>query len=108
MDQQFRATIRELLKDSRAADKVDKELATAMQGLISRPEWQSYYALLQRQIETRGTVILAPAEGVDGAMLLEHVKGTMRGLLLAQNLPSLIINAMQTSASATDGEDDDE
>lgn len=105
MDQQFKKQTEELLKIGRAADKVDKELADFMEALIKHPAWLAYQKQLDTRIQAHSDVVLGPAGSVDGAMTLEHIKGTMRGLLIARELPSVIIAAMKTASPVLDGEE---
>lgn len=94
-----------LLKEGRRADVEDKEFAEAMQGLMKAPGWPLYEAKLTQMIEARGEQIMSPAGSVDGAIALEHVKGTMMGLLLARNLPAVTIAAMKNLTPAKDNDD---
>ena len=106
MDQSFREQIIELHKIARVADKDDKELAEILEGLVKHPGWVAYQTLLGRRIQMFADTVMAPAGSNDGAIALEWVKGAMSGLLIARNLPSVIIDAMKPKAPATDGDDD--
>lgn len=89
----------QLAKDSRAADRVDRERAELFEALVKTPGWKVYTDLLNQKIEDLGSVILGPAGSVDGAIGLEYQKGTMRGLIIAKDLPHLtILGAKQISA----------
>lgn len=89
----------QLAKDSRAADKEDRERAELFEAMVKTPGWKLYEALLNQMVEERGKTVLAPAGSVDGAVLLEYEKGTMRGLIIAKDLPQLtILGAKQISA----------
>lgn len=97
---QFRDPItEELRKQARSFDKIDKKRAESMEALQLRPEWKDYVALLESLIDQKGMEILAPAKSVDGAFALEHIKGAMCGLILARDLPRVIVAQMKAVAS---------
>lgn len=93
----------ELLRASREALVKDRQRADAFASLLKHPGWKLYVELLGSLIQDRGSLILAPAGSVDGAVFLEHVKGTMNGLILARDLLPAIIQ----STPATKQDDDD-
>lgn len=94
----------ELLKASREALRQDRILKDGLEGLVKHPGWKVFQDLLHKMIDARGMVVLMPAGNADGAIGLEFVKGTMNGLILARDLPSLIIDAVP---AATLEDDDD-
>lgn len=94
----------ELLKIGREADKIDKERADTFEGLMKHPGWKLFTDLLDIRIAGLGESMLEPSNSVDGMVALEYVKGTMRGLLLARNLPQLTIQAM-TPPKPADGDE---
>lgn len=98
-------TKEEILKISRENDKEDKRRAELFEGLMRAPAFIEYCSLLNKLIEGRGMDILQPANSVDGAFALEHVKGTMFGLILARDLVPVIVTAMKPT-SEPDGADD--
>lgn len=91
-----------LVKESKEALREDRARKDAFEGMVKTPGWKMFQQLLNKMIEDRGMVILAPAGTSDAAVALEFVKGSMNGLLLARDLPSLIIDA----TPATEIEDD--
>jgi hypothetical protein len=91
--------IEEILKQSKLLDRTDKDRATSMEGLLAHPAWKVYVELLQTLIEARGMEILVPAGSVDGAFAQEHVKGAMCGLILARDMPSVIVSQMKQPAT---------
>jgi hypothetical protein len=96
----------ELLKEIRKEQKEAREFYEACQNLERSPPFQMFRSVLQRMVEARGSSLLEPVQGVDGAMRQEFEKGTMKGLLLASNLVSVTIAAMQAqSAPNPDAED---
>lgn len=107
MDQSFEKQIDELRKQAKAADAIDKERMDLFRGLIRHPGWALYQELLSSRIQLFGDRVAAPAGSVDGAFALEWVKGAMSGLILARDLPSVTIGAIEAAVPATDGEDDD-
>lgn len=80
-----------LLKDSRDAMFKDRQRKEAFEGLVRHPGWPILQELLNAMINARGEVVLGPAGSVEGAMALEFIKGAMNGLILARDLPSLIV-----------------
>lgn len=83
----------ELLKVSKEALEKDRRRKDAFEGLIRHPGWREYQMLLATMIQARADEILAPAGSAEKAMLLEFVKGSMNGLILARDLPSLIVES---------------
>jgi len=105
VDQSFKDTVAELHKLARVADKVDKERAELFRGLMKHPGWATYQELLASRIQVFADAVMAPAGSVDSAVALEWVKGAMSGVILARDLPSVTIAAMETAVPATDGDE---
>lgn len=97
----------DLKKVARLADLKDKERADLFASLIKNQAWLAFYELLNLRIEAQGSLLLNPAGSVDGVLVGEYEKGTMRGLIIARDLPSLIIEAMKALASETGNEGSD-
>lgn len=96
----------ELYKQARVADKIDRERAELFQALLNHPGWSVYRALLDSRIQSFADAVMAPSGSVDGAIALEWVKGAMSGVILARDLPSVTIAAMNVAGPAPDdGED---
>lgn len=102
VDQSFKATIDELQRVAREADKIDKERVELFHGLLKHPGWTLYSELISARIQIFSDEVLAPAGSVDRAIALEWIKGAMSGLLIAQGLPNVIIDAMKPAVPATD------
>lgn len=94
--------VEELLKEGRAADKLDKERAETFAGLLKNPGWVLLSDLLNTRIQALGEAIVEPGGSVDGMVALEYIKGTMRGLILARDLPQLTIQAMKAATPSGD------
>ena len=86
--------VQELLRDARGADKIDRERAEMFIAMLKTPAWQEYVSLLEAALQSKADLILAPGNSVDGLIALEYVKGAMSGLVLARDLPSVTISAM--------------
>lgn len=86
--------IQELLRDARAADKIDRERAELFGALIKSQGWQEYIAILEARLQGMADEILKPSGSIDAMVGLEYVKGAMSGLILARDIPSVIIAAM--------------
>lgn len=104
--------IRELLKDARSADRVDRERAELFGAMIRTAAWQEYIAILEAKLQGMADEILRPSQSVDAMVGMEYVKGAMSGLILARDLPSVIIGAMdqlrRDRVAPTDEENEDE
>lgn len=96
--------LEELQKASRDARRIDRERADLFTVLIRHPAWEVYVELLEAQIQARADAILAPSGSVDGAIVLEYIKGAMSGLILARDMPSTIIADMKSATSSGDDE----
>ena len=83
----------ELEKQSRKADKIDKERGDLLRMLIKHPGWKVYIELLSAQMQIRSDLILGPAGSVDAMVALEWQKGALAGLVIAGDLPSVTIAA---------------
>jgi hypothetical protein len=83
----------ELKKQARDADKEDRELATVLQVLIATDGWKAYVRVLERRMQSQADKILGPSKSVDGCIALEYEKGALSGLVIARDLPSVIIAA---------------
>jgi hypothetical protein len=106
VDQQFRGQVEDLLKTSRLANKIDKGRAELFEQLVKSPAWEAYVEILSSRIQMFADMVLAPAGSADNAIGLEFVKGAMSGLIIARDLPSVIVMAMKPAVPATDGEDE--
>jgi hypothetical protein len=100
-----------LLEDSRIYDKVDRDRAEIFERMVRTPAWLLFVELVNDIIETRGAELLSPAGSIDGVLAGEHLKGSMSGLIMARDLPSVIIahmEAMKSPAQYDASEDEDE
>lgn len=95
----------ELVREWKKADHEDRERVELFQTFANNQAWKLYVELLNRLIQARGEEILRPAGSVDGAIGLEYVKGAMSGLIMARDLPQIMIMAMKAAGPATDGEE---
>lgn len=106
MDQSFKEQIDELQRQAKTADKLDRERAEQFRSLIRHPGWDTYQKLLSSRIQSFSDVVLRPSGSMDGAIALEWVKGAMSGLLMAQDLPSVTIKAIEATVPATEDDND--
>lgn len=100
--------IEELLKNARAAAKVDKERIELFEKMLTTPAWQVYVELLNAKIQMFADQVLAPSGTVDGCVALEYVKGAMSGLIMARDIPDAIISAKDQIRSMVAEEDEDD
>lgn len=81
----------ELAKQSRAADKTDRERAELFEVMLKTEAWKEFSKLVDVMVQRLADQIQGPGVSVDGMVMLEYQKGTMRGLLVAQGLPQYTI-----------------
>ncbi len=98
----FRRLSEEQAKAARQADAVDKEFAEAMRALLKVPSFQTYRTKLLSLVTKRGEDLLESVKGIDGVLIQEFEKGTMRGLLLAANLPEAMLSQWDAGKSEPD------
>jgi hypothetical protein len=96
-------TIQELLKEGRLADKVDKDRAELWAGMLKTEAWKMYEEMLNSRIQILSDNILLPVGSVDACMAVEYMKGAMSGLILARELPGVVVGVM--AAQKKDDED---
>lgn len=107
MDHRFSKQIEDLLKTSREATKIDKKRAELFEAMTRMEGWKIYVELLEQRIQVFADTVLQPASSVDNAIALEYVKGAMSGVIMARDLPSVIVAAMK-SAPVENFEGDEE
>jgi len=93
--QDINATLEDLKKLGKKADKEDRERSELFAVMIKSPAWGAYMELLNVKIQGYGSELLSPAGSVDGAMAQEYIKGAMYGMMMARDLPAGIIQAMK-------------
>jgi hypothetical protein len=99
--------IEDLKRQARDADRVDRERADVLSGLVRHPGWEVYVRLVNAQVQARSDAVLEPANSVDKCVGLEYIKGAMSGLLLAVALPGAIIEQAKTlRKSEEEGEEE--
>jgi hypothetical protein len=86
--------IQELLRNARSADKIDRERAEMFGAMIRSAAWHEYCDLINARLQAMADDIIKPSGSVDALVALEYVKGAMSGLILARDLPSVTIAAM--------------
>jgi hypothetical protein len=85
--------IEQLLRDARAANKIDRERIELLEMLIRTPAWQAYVGIIEAKLQMLADEVLAPAKSVDGMVTMEYIKGTMSGLVIARDIPFVTIAA---------------
>jgi hypothetical protein len=100
--------VEELLRNARAASKVDRERLELFQKLVTTPAWGAYIGLLNAKIQMFADQLLVPSGSVDGCVAQEFVKGAMSGLVMARDIPDAIIAAKEQFRSMTPEEEDDD
>lgn len=98
------ATQKVMEEEARKARKEDRDRAELFSVMVNTPAWKAYVALLNVKIQECGDIVMIPLETLDKALGMENVKGTMKGLLLARDLPSVVI---ATSKEQGNGQDVD-
>jgi hypothetical protein len=87
--------IRELLREAKSADRQDQERAELFGAMIRSAAWHQYVEILNAKLQGMADELIKPSKSVDELVALEYVKGTMSGLILARDLPSVTIAAME-------------
>lgn len=90
-----------LLSDARKADAIDRERADFLQALVKTPGWKVYLELLNLRIQNFADQVMAPAGSINGMISSEYLKGAMSGVIIARDLPAVIIAAMEQLRPAT-------
>jgi len=105
--------VEDLLKEARAANKIDQDRANLFRSMLQTEAWRVYVELLELKLQSLSDELLLPAGSVDRMVGLEYVKGAMSGLVIARDLPSVTIAAMaqlrqeKFQSLDKDNEDDD-
>lgn len=85
----------ELIKQSRKAERVDRERAELFALMLRHPAWPEYVKLLDTRLQMFSDELLRPLQSMDQAGLQEFAKGAMFAFVLMRDLPSNIIAAMK-------------
>lgn len=102
MDQQFKQKLEELARESRAAEKIDRERAELFAVLVKSKGWELYVELLNGLMQSRADALMLPATSIESILGQEHIKGALSGLLMARDLPSVIMGAIAVPATSED------
>ena len=90
----------ELMKQQRAADKEDRERGEAFKSLVKHPGWAMFTGLINSRIQASAELLMEPVEKlIPEGTNTEYLKGTMRGLIMARDLPSATIAGMEQLTS---------
>lgn len=100
--------IDDFLKESKKNAAVDRRRAEIWEVMLKTAAFQEYLAVLNVIIESLGAQLLTAAKSVDDCIVAEGTKGTMRGLILARDLPSISIAQHKASVPATEDEEDED
>jgi len=93
-----------LVRDARKADREDTERAEQFVQMLKSEAWALYRALLEQKIQECSDLLMTPAGSQDGLVKLAESAAMMRGLIVAKDLPNLII----ATAPRTSAEEDDD
>jgi len=86
----------DLLKASKEANKVDRELADAMERLLAFEPFQVFLTkVIGPRLQDLGELSLQPAMTNDGMVRKEYLHGAMYAFILTRDLPSRIIASMK-------------
>lgn len=103
---EYQEQLAELLKESRKAQREDRELAESMQVLLASKHFQLYLSrVIGSRLEEYGKLMLEPSGGMDGLVRSEFVKGAMYAFCLARDLPQIIIASMSDSRTTQEPPD---
>lgn len=76
--------------------------------MVKSPAWIEFVSLLETKLQAMSDTLLAPAQSVDMLVGLEYVKGAMSGLIIARDLPSVTIAAMEQLRRERLGSEEDD
>jgi hypothetical protein len=97
-------TAEEIARRDKEQARFDRERVELWEEMVRTQAWKLYSDTLGRMIEEKASGLLSPlGEAGNAAAVQEYEKGTVRGMLLARNLPELTIaNKPQTSSQDED------
>ncbi len=97
-----RGIFEELLKNSREANKQDRELAEAMERLVNFEPFQVFLSrVIGPRLQDLGELSLQPALTSDGMVRKEYLHGAMYAFILTRDLPQRIIASMKDIRDAS-------
>lgn len=97
----------DLLRDSRAADRIDRERAEAFQQMVASKGWAMFVQLIDARLQAFSDELLQPLSDMGRAGLQEYMKGAMWAFVLLRDLPANTIQAMKAAQQASKETDDE-
>lgn len=67
------------------------EIAEVLEGMTKHPGWAAYSKIVENTMREKTVEAMTPATGVDNAMSLNAVKGSVLALTIALGIPQSII-----------------
>lgn len=98
MDKELQERMDELIRQAREADREDRKLAEVLSLLVHHSSFSALQSLLNKRLQSLSEEMLAPANSVDRLIAQEYLKGAMFGLILARDLPTIIVDSLATTA----------
>lgn len=98
MDKELQERMDELIRQAREADREDRKLAEALSSLVHHSSFSALQNLFNKRLQSLSEEMLAPANSVDRLIAQEYLKGAMFGLILARDLPAIIVDSLATTA----------
>jgi len=95
--------ISDFIDASRARLSEDKELVELARALESSAVWKRYCEVLTEMANSLGGELLFPLQSLDATYIQEYTKGTIKGLLFATTMPSVLLE--QAAALAAEEEE---
>lgn len=99
-------TLEEIAREQRREAARDAETVELFGILVKHPGFKRFQEVIDRMLKARGEFLLEPIPSLDAIPASEHQKGTMYGLALARDLPSVTIEVARQIREAQ-GEDDE-
>lgn len=99
--------IKELVKESRAADAEDRRRADLFRKMTQSEAWIEYVRLIDAKLQEFSDQLLMPSGSWDGMVKSEYIKGAMSGLLIARKIASVTIGIGERLSRAQAEDDDD-
>lgn len=88
--------LEELKKQAIVADKEDRERGEILQSFVKHPGWALFLALVEKNMQAAADMLMQPEQTLErDGMNSEYLKGTMRGLIIARDIPSATIAGMK-------------
>jgi hypothetical protein len=87
------------IKEAKRTNAEDVTRARDIEAMMNTAGWKAYHSLLNGQVLERTQNLFEPTPD-DAVMKSEHNKGVLYGLILARDLPSVIVQTAKDARRA--------